>query len=126
MAASQRDTVIFLRTRLATFALIASVLTATVAPALAGQAHPVCVTKDHGCGQTATIARCCCGEQGPASTQNGPVEARVQVVADLNATPGMFVVMAIADVAERVVHERTFPPGATPPDLTTLFATFLI
>lgn len=101
-------------------------MTATVGPGLAAQAHPVCATKHHGCGRAATLVKGCCGEQGQAGDQNGPVQTRVQVVVDLAAVPVLVVIPYSFDVAGRIDRPRACSPGATPPDLVTLFATLLI
>lgn len=119
-------TVAFLRTRLTALAIIAAVLTVAAAPALAAQAHPVCTAKHHGCGQTATLIRCCCGEPGQPSTQSGPVQSPVQVGVDVSAIADPFPIAPATDGAEAIAHPRAFPPGAPPPDLLTLFATLLI
>ncbi len=119
-------TVAVLRTRLAALAIIVAVVTATTGSALAAQAHPTCVTKHHGCGRTASLTTCCCGESGQRSDQSAPVTPRAQVVADFHATPVSLVAPVSASPAERIVRPRAFPPGATPPDLLSLFATLLI
>lgn len=124
--ARSADTVSCLRPKLSALVVIAAILAAAGAPLLAAPAHPACASRDHGCGRAATLAKCCCGEQGPASDQGAPIQTRVQVAVDLAAVPALVAAPVMSDAAERIVRPRAFPPGATPPDLVTLFATLLI
>jgi hypothetical protein len=95
-------------------------------PVLAGQVHPICVSKHHDCGTTARFVECCCGDQSSASDQGGPVQSRQQLLVKLTADPGVLVDLAVSESFRIAARPETSPPRAHAPDLPTLFATLLI
>jgi uncharacterized heparinase superfamily protein len=108
-------------------AVVAAVLVATGSLWLAAQpAHDACATRHHDCNQTARISQCCCGDQGVVSDQGGPVEARVRVSADASSVPVAFTAGTIRNAFHTGVPVHTSPPGRSPADLRTLFASLLI
>lgn len=111
---------------LSAIVLIAAVITATGASAFAGQGHPTCATHQHECGKTAKILKCCFSDEGSAWTDSTPVEPRVEVRADLSATPALPHVVHIAPAPQALSPVQTSPPRLCLLDLPTLFATFLI
>lgn len=115
-----------LRTKLSTIVLVAAVLTAAGAPVFAAQLHPVCAAKQHDCGTTAKISKCCCDDQGSATNQSGPAEAKVQVAAHFSTFTGQFMTTLPTDARWSLAHAHASPPRARALDLPTLFASLLI
>jgi hypothetical protein len=111
---------------LSAIVLVAAVITSAGSAVLAAHVHPACAAHQHECGKSATIAKCCCGDQDAARTDSTPVQPRVEVRTDICATPALphVVQIALAPLALSCVH--TSPPNLCLIDFPTLFGTFLI
>jgi hypothetical protein len=114
------------RSTLPAIVLIAVVIGAIGVPVIAGQMHPVCAPKQHDCGDTARITKCCCHDQGEASNQSGPAEPRVQVNPHSTFAPAVFASCDVSRLYRATLRSHTSPPRASPLDLPTLFASLLI
>lgn len=115
-----------LRMKLAALSVVAAIVATTGGSVFAQAIHPVCVAKQHDCGKTAKISKCCCGDQEAAWTDSTPVQPRVEVRADLLATPALPNVVHIAPAPQALSPVQTSPPRLCLLDLPTLFSTFLI
>lgn len=113
------------RRKLAALALIASTVAAGVT-VFAQPRHPVCAAKQHDCGESASIAGCCCGDDGLASRDAGtPAQSRTDLRTEpVSAVLPLFVTVVPADVQGPAV--QTSPPRSCPLDRPTLFAALLI
>lgn len=111
---------------LSAIVLLAAVITSAGSGVLAAHVHPACAAHRHECGKSATITKCCCGDQDAARTDSTPVQPRVEVRTVICATPALphVVRIALAPLALSRVH--TSPPNRCSIDFLTLFATFLI
>jgi hypothetical protein len=114
-----------LRMKLAALSVVAAIVAVTGGAVFAQAIHPVCVAKQHDCGKTAKISKCCCGDQDAARIDSTAVEPRVEVRADISATPALPKVIP-APTRQALTPVQTSPPRLCLLDLTTLFATFLI
>lgn len=112
--------------KLAAFSVVAAIIATTGGSVLAQALHPVCIAKQHDCGKTAKISKCCCGDREAARTDATPVQSRVEVRADLSATPVLPNVVHIAPAPQALSPVQTSPPRLCLLDLPTLFSTFLI
>jgi hypothetical protein len=115
-----------LRTKLAALSLVAAIAGMTGGAVFAQAIHAVCDAKQHDCGKTAKISKCCCGDQDAAQADAAPVQSRVEVRADLLATPALPNGVHTAPAPRVLSPVRTSPPRRCLLDLPTLFATFLI
>ena len=114
------------RTMLSAIVLVAAVITSAGAAVLAAHVHPACAAHRHECSKSATIAKCCCGDQDAARTDSTPVQSRVEVRTDMCATPALPHAVQITAAASVLSPVHTSPPYLCLIDLPTLFATFLI
>jgi len=115
-----------LRRELAALSIVTAMIAATGGPLFAQASHPVCVAQQHDCGKTAKISKCCCGDQAPSRNDSAPVQSRVEVCADLSATPALPHTVRIAPASQALGPVQTSPPRLCLLDLPTLFVTFLI
>lgn len=118
--------VAYLRARLSAGALVTTLLVAAGGPLFADASHPVCVTKQHDCAQTAKIVKCCCGEQDASRTDSAPVQPRVELRVNMAATPVLPNIAPIVIASATPGLVQTSPPRSCLLDLPTLFVTFLI
>jgi hypothetical protein len=114
-----------LRLKVAALSLVAAFVAMTGGPLFAQAMHPVCVAKQHDCGTTARISKCCCGDQDPTPTESTPGQPRVEVRADISATPAILKLIP-TPARQALTRVQTSPPRLCLLDLPTLFATFLI
>ena len=115
-----------LRMHLAALSVVAAIIATTGGPVFAQTMHPVCVAKQHDCGNTAKISKCCCGGEDAARTDAALVQSRVDVRADLSATPALPNVLHLAPAPQALRPVQTSPPRLCLLDLSTLFSTFLL
>jgi hypothetical protein len=120
-----RNTVTDLRTRLAALSVAAAIVAMTGGPLFAQTDHPICTARQHDCGNTPTLSKCCCGDQDPTRHDSTPVQPRVEVRVDRSSTPALVEVVS-APARHSVIHVQTSPPRLCLLDLPTLFSTFLI
>jgi hypothetical protein len=120
--------VIRTRARLSAIALVTAMLVAGAAPLFAAEpAHAACLAHHHDCSNTAQLKGCCCIEPGDRSDNATPAAGKTQIaqpVADgtmlaTTATPAPRVLL-------RLSRASSTAPRSSPPDLITLFGTFLI
>ncbi len=116
----------FLRTKASAVAVVASMFVALGGPVFAQAVHPVCVAKQHECGQTAKIVKCCCGDQDTSRRDSTPVQSRVEVRADTTAAPALPHILHVVSAPASFAPVHTSPPRLGLLDLPTLFVTFLI
>jgi hypothetical protein len=97
----------------------------TTVPAFVALVHPVCAAKQHDCGKTPTIAKCCCGDEQSSPHDSTPAQSRLEVRADLSLVAVVTVVVHVAMTphAQRAIH--TSPPHPCL-DRPTLFSSLLI
>jgi hypothetical protein len=112
--------------KLGAFGLVAAMIAMTGGAVLAQAIHPVCGAKQHDCGKTAKISKCCCGDRDAARTDSTPVQPRVEVRADISATPALPRVIQVAPTRQALTPVHSSPPRLCLLDLPTLFSTFLI
>ena len=116
-----------LRAKLSAIALIVATLAAGGAGVLGAQGrHDMCAARQHDCGRTATIARCCCGAQNDSSRSPAPVEARAQIAPDATAVPIVVAAAMLMSADTRTSQIQKSPPPPRHADLPTLFASLLI
>ena len=118
---------ITLRVRFSAMALVSAMLLTGAAPVFAADQTPPCATHHHDCTQTAQLKGCCCVERGDRSNEATPAAGKTQV--DQSVTDGTAVVISGALALPGLLrHARalTTCPRSSPPDLVTLFGTFLI
>ena len=115
------------RSRLSAIAIVAAMLVTGAAPALAnGSAHRACLAHQHDCTKTARLSDCCRMDQGDRSDEATPATGKAQVAQPVAGTmDGTSAPLAVPNL---LGHARalTTSPGSSPPDLITLFGTFLI
>jgi hypothetical protein len=122
-----RDTVVTgLRVRLSAFAVMAAMLVTGAAPLFANApAHRACLAHQHDCSQTARL--CCCVESGNGSNEVTPAAGKTQVAQPVaDGTMGVTIVTLTLPGLPRHACALTAAPRSSPPDLITLFGTFLI
>ena len=108
-------------------AIVAAMLLTGVAPALAnGSAHRACLAHQHDCTKTARLSGCCGMDQGDRSEEATPATGKAQVAQPVAGT--MARTGAPLAVPDLLGYPRplTTSPRSFPPDLITLFGTFLI
>lgn len=88
--------------------------------------HSTCVANHHDCGKTAKISSCCGGDQDASRIDSTPVQARVEVRADMTVTPALPNIVQIVSTPPVFSPVQTSPPRLCLLDLPTLFVTFLI
>lgn len=112
--------------KLAAISVVAVMIATTGGSVFVQAIHSVCVAKQHDCGKTATISNCCCGDQDATRTDATPVQSRVEVHVDLQATPVLPNVVPIVRAPQALVAIQTSPPRLCLLDLPTLFSSYLI
>lgn len=115
-----------LRARLSAIAIVAAMLVAGGAPLFANEpAHRACSAHHHDCSQTARL--CCCVERGDRSDEATPAAGKTQVASPV-ADGTMVVTGALLALPGLLRHAcaLTTVPRSSPPDLITLFGSFLI
>lgn len=115
-----------LRMKLAALSLVTAIFALTGGAAFAQAVHPYCAAKQHDCGKTAKLSKCCCGDQDASWTNSAPVEARVEVAADMTAVPAPPSLVSVPPAPQWLHPIQTSPPRLGLLDLRTLFVTFLI
>jgi hypothetical protein len=93
---------------------------------LAQAAHPVCLVKQHDCGQTAKIVKCCCGDQDASRSDSTPVLSRVELRGDMTVAPALPNIVHVVSAPLSMAAVHTSAPRLRLLDLPTLFVTFLI
>jgi len=127
MRASECETVRLIQARLSALALIVTTLVTTGAGVLGAPGrYDMCTAKQHDCGATAKIARCCCAGQNDSSRSPGPVEARTQIAPDVTVVPIVVSTAALMSADTRMSPVQSSPPPPPHADLPTLFASLLI
>jgi hypothetical protein len=117
-----------LRARLSAIAIVTAMLVMGAAPLFASEpGEPACATHHHDCSKTAQLRGCCCIDQGERLSEAVPAPGKTQITQPIaDAT----VVVTIAPLAmpglPRHAYALTSSPRSAPPDLITLFGTFLI
>lgn len=107
--------------------MLAVIIAATTSGTLFTQTvHPVCAAKQHNCGSTTTIAKCCCGAQDTSGPSSTPVQSRVELRADMAALPVLPNVISGVQDGRSLVPIQTSPPRSGVLDLPTLYVSFLI
>jgi hypothetical protein len=115
------------RARLSAIAIVAAILLAGAAPLFAGDPAQPCAAHHHDCTQAAQLMGCCCIEQGDRSNEATPAAGKTQIaqtIADATA-----VVTSASLALPALLHRScalTTKPCSSPPDLITLFGSFLI
>ncbi len=108
-----------IRTKTATFALIASFLALTAMPVVATSTHEVCTAMRHDCNSNEVLSRCCCGDRSDAHPSPVPLD-RAHAVPD--SVQGLDFVGLVFDMGLTItplVHPM--PALSRPPDLPILF-----
>ena len=113
-------------TKLSALVLVASMLMAAGGSVFAQASHLICVAKQHECGKTATIAKCCCGQPDASRTDSTTALIRVEVRADLTLTPALPLFVQMVAARPSFNPAQTSPPRLCLLDLPTLFSTLLI
>jgi hypothetical protein len=116
----------FLRTKISAVALVTSLLVAVGGPVFTQAAHPVCVAKQHECGKTAKIVKCCCGDQDASRIDSTPVESRLEVWGEMTVASVVPNAMHVVSQPASFAPVDTSPPRLCLLELPTLFVTFLI
>ena len=119
------NAVTHVRSRFSAFMLAVIIAATTSGTAFAQTLHPLCAAKQHDCGSTTTIAKCCCGAQdssGPSSTTG---QSRVELRAN-TALPVLPNVISVVRTGRSLVAVQTSPPLNGVLDLPTLYVSFLI
>jgi hypothetical protein len=114
------------RARFSALVLAAAIFSAIGVPVFAGQIHAACAAKQHDCGKATRIASCCCGDQGDASSNGGPVESRVRLDPSLTFAPCVIATLDVSRLHTTHVRSNPSPPRASPLDRPTLFSSLLI
>ena len=114
------------RSGLSAVALIIAILGTATIPAFAAAAHPVCLAKQHDCGKTPSIRRCCCGDQSDGSDQSIPVPGKTSVHVTFVPVAAVFTPTGAPNPDGILVRAQASPPRAAPVDFPTLFASLLI
>ena len=116
-----------LRARLLATAIVAAMLVTGAAPLLANApAHRACLAHHHDCTKAARLGDCCGMGQGDHSNEATPATGRAQVAQPVLGTIAVTSIpLAVLDLLGHPRALTTFP-RSSPPDLITLFGTFLI
>ena len=108
-------------------AIVAAMLVTGAAPLFAnGSAHRACLAHHHDCTKAARLSGCCGMDQGDRSDEATPATGKAQIAQPVVGT--MAVISTPLVVPDLLGHARalTTSPRSSPPDLITLFGTFLI
>lgn len=114
------------RMKLAALSVVAAIVAMAGGSVFAQAIHPVCVAKQHDCGKTARISKCCCGDQGAPQADSTPVQSRVELRGDIPTPAALPNVVLVAPAPQALSPVQTSPPRLCLLDLPTLFVTFLI
>ena len=114
--------------RLTAIAIVSAMLTTGAGSLFAiGMVHHACLAHHHDCSTTARLTGCCSLEQGDRSNEAIPTTSKAQVAQPLaeDTTVASCVRLVVPDLLQ---HARALSgtPRSSPPDLITLFGTFLI
>ena len=118
------DAVAILRGGRSAAVLVLAVALASVSVPICGPKHPNCLNAVHDCGEPLPVASCCGGA--------GEHMRLAIAVAQPQSGSGMSVMTAVlpapwhASVPRSTPLPRMVLPGASPPDLRTLYASLLI
>jgi hypothetical protein len=119
--------VIHVRTRLSAIAIVAVMLIAGAAPLFANEAaHRPCLAHHRDCTKSTRLTGCCDFGQGDRSNEVTPATGKARI--DQTVVGAMAVaspLLALPDLLRRA-RALTTSPRSSPPDLITLFRTFLI
>ncbi len=113
--------------RLAALSLLAATMAMSGGALFAQAMHPICVAKQHDCGKTPRLQACCCLDQGDRSDEATPAAGKTQIAQSVD--DGTMVVNGTPLVPPTLFGHApalTMPARSFPPDLITLFGTFLI
>lgn len=108
-------------------ALVSAMLVTGAAPVFAADQTRPCATHHHDCSKTTQLKGCCCVERGDRSNEATPAAGKTQVpqpVADSTLVVDSATVAAPGLL--RFARALDTSPRSSPPDLITLFGTFLI
>jgi hypothetical protein len=111
---------------LSTVVVLAAVIGGATIPAFAGIAHPVCAAKQHDCGATPKVSKCCCGDEQTSPTDSTPVQPRVEIGAPLSSMPAVLAIVHLTMTPHAVHTGYLAPPHPATVDLPTLFSSLLI
>lgn len=116
-----------LRARLSAMSIVAAMLVTGAAPLFAnGSAHRACLAHHHDCTKAARLSGCCGRDQGDRSNEATPATGKAQVAQPVAGTMAVTSVpLPVPDLLRRA-RALTTSPRSSPPDLVTLFGTFLI
>jgi hypothetical protein len=106
--------------------MLAVIIAATSGTAFAQAVHAVCAAKQHDCGSTTTIAKCCCATQDSSGPSSTPGQSRVELRADTAALPVLPNVISVTCNGRSLVAVQTSAPLRGVLDLSTLYVSFLI
>ena len=117
-----------LRARLSAIVIAATMLATGAAPFLAnGPDHRACIAHQHDCRSSARLTGCCAIEPADRSHETTPPAGKTQLAQPVADRTEMMIDSALARPGlVRVGRESTRCPRCSPPDLITLFGTFLI
>ena len=116
------------RARLSAIAIVAAMLVTAAAPLLAsGSAHRACLAHHHDCTKAARLSGCCEMDHGDRSNDATPANGKTHVAQPV-ADGTIIVAKATLAAPGLLRHVRALmiSPCSPPPDLITLFGTFLI
>jgi hypothetical protein len=115
------------RARLSAIGIIAVMLLAVATPLVATESgHRVCLAKHHDCGQTLRVNTCCRMEPGDRSDDATPAAAKTQIAQPVSHGTMVLISAPLAAPDPIRLGGVSSPPRSSPPDLITLFGTFLI
>ena len=114
-----------LRARLSAIVIAATMLLTGAAPLLAND--PACLTHQHDCSETAHLRSHCCLEVGGGPNEATPPASKTEIAQPV-ADGTMVITNAPIVPSGLLQHARALAtaPRSSPPDLITLFGTFLL
>lgn len=116
-----------LRARLSAIAIVAAMLVTGAAPLFASEPAQPCAAHHHDCSKAAQLKGCCCIEQGDRSNEATPAAGKTQIAQPIGDATAVVTSASLALPALlRHACALTTAPCSSPPDLITLFGTFLI
>ena len=115
-----------LRVRFSAMALVSAMLLTGAAPVFASETAQPCAAHHHDCNKAAQLKGCCCIERGDGSNEATPAGGNTQIAEPI--ADAAVVQSASLHLPALLLHARawTTAPRSSPPDLITLFGTFLI
>jgi hypothetical protein len=117
--------VIRLRGRLSAIAIVAAMLVTGAAPLFASELAQPCAAHHQDCSK-ATQWKCCCLEHGDPSNDATPAQAKTEIAQPIAATVAVTSASLALPGLLRYACVLTTVARSSPPDLITLFGTFLI